>query len=221
MRRAALLMMVVITVAACGSEASTVAKDRAEQAEDVAKQADLPADVSDFLALIARSATATYQVTYPAQSGAGTLVISQQPPNRRVDETDGRDLISSRITRDGVSYQCTPTAKGARATCQRVGTGVVSDGLFTPEALARTTADLRAAAAEYDFAVTERTIAGAKARCLKATAKPGRTSTSTATIDGTLCVSPQGVVLSVTRAAQVVDATGYTLDVPAGTFDVT
>jgi hypothetical protein len=225
MRRLAVLVLAGVVIgAACssggGSADDQLAQQRADQARAAALNAGLSSEVGDFLALLGSSVTSSYQVTYPATEGAGSLVVSQSPPDHRVDITDGRDLLESHIIRDDASYRCVPP-KGAKALrCTRSGSGDAPGGAFTPEALASTTDQLVAAAADYDLAVSRRTIAGARATCLTTTRKPGRPAPTDGAIDGRLCVSPEGVVLSVVRGDQHVEATGYTLEVPKGTFDL-
>lgn len=211
---------VVIALVGCGSSGGDeLGQQRADQARSAAEKAGLPHDVADFLAQLGSSVTATYQVTYPASDGTGSVVISQEPPNRRVDVTDGRDLVESHITRDGTSYRCAPAGKQEALACERTGSGDDIGGVFTPEALASTSRQLSEAAGDYDLAIERRTVAKATATCLVATSKPGRPAAVDG-LEGTICLSEEGVVLAITRGGEQVEASGYVLEVPTGTFEL-
>jgi hypothetical protein len=213
------LALALVACGTGGGGGDELGDQRAEDARAAAESAGLPADVAAFLGQLGGAVTATYQVTYPATDGTGSVVISQDPPNRRVDLTDGRDLVESHITRDGTSYRCVPIEKKGALTCERTGSGDDIGGAFTPEALASTSRQLRASASDYDLAIERRTIAKAKVTCLVATRKPERPAAD-AGIDGTICVSVEGVVLAVIRGDEEIEATGYSLEVPDGTFEL-
>lgn len=219
MRAAASLLLVTALLAGCGDGGPAVADQREAQARSAADDAGLSPAVADFLALLGRSVDATFQVTFPTGEGRSTIVLSQAPPNRRVDVTDGREILQSEITRAGVTYRCAPDQPGADLECRRSGSA--SDpGLFDPDVLARTAEQLRSSAADHDLVVEDRTIAGVDAHCLVVTRKPDRPAPPGGSVDGTVCLSADGAVLAVARGEQQLEATGYTRDVPAGTFEL-
>ena len=82
-----------------------MADDRADQVRDAAREAGLPDDVADVLATAARGATATFQVTYAGTEGA-RFVVSQEPPDHRVDVIAAGKIVESRVLRDGTAYRC-------------------------------------------------------------------------------------------------------------------
>lgn len=219
MRALACLLLVTALLAGCGDDGASIADQREEQARSAADDAGLSPAVSDFLALLGRSVDATFQVTFPTGEGRSTIVLSQLPPDRRVDVTDGREILQSEITRGGVTYRCAPADPGAALECSRSGSA--SDpGLFDPDVLAATAEQLRTSAADHDLVVEDRTIAGADARCLVVTRKPDRPEPPGGSVDGTVCLAADGAVLAVERGDQHLEATGYTRDVPAGTFEL-
>jgi hypothetical protein len=219
MRALASFLLVCALVAGCGDEGNGVGDEREAQARSAAGVADLSPAVADFLALLGRSVDATFQVTFPTGEGRGTIVLSQVPPDRRVDVTDGREIIQSDITRGGVTYRCAPQEPGAALECSRSGSAG-DPGAFDPDVLARTAEQLRTSAADHDLVVEDRTIAGVDARCLVVTRKPDRPPPAGGSVHGTVCLSSDGAVLAVVRGEQRLEATGYTRDVPAGTFEL-
>lgn len=219
MRRLPLLLAVVLVgLASCGDSGDDdpVGDDRAEQVREAAAEAGLPGDVQDVLALAARSATATFQVTYEADDGT-TLVYSQDPPNVRVDTIQAGVVVESAVQREGAGYRCTPAAE-EELRCERSDASLTVPGAFTDRALEALTAALAGSRDSFELRVDSRTIAEVDARCLLTTRKPGAPDELGEL--GTFCVSGDGVQLLVETRGERLEATRYSDEVPAGTFDV-
>lgn len=226
MRRRPLLAAALATlalagaaVAGCGDDGVDVAAERIEQVRAAATEAGLPTKVVDVLALAATGATATFRVTYAGTDGA-SIVVSQQPPDRRIDVVVGKDIVESRVLRHGVGYACAPAGDAGPLECERKAGSLRADGAFTPEAIDRFTQQLAVALPELDVTVETRTIADTEATCLISQPKPGTVLDENAPSVDTICLSPQGAQLLVDSAGQRVVATAYGTDVPDGTFDV-
>jgi hypothetical protein len=188
-----------------------------------AEQAGLPRDVADLLALASRSDGATFQVAYAGTEGA-RLVVSQAPPDRRVDVLAGDVVVESRVLHDQVAYRCeADTSAGAKPgtlSCRRAAGALDAAGTFTDEALKTFTDQLASAKDTLSIKVDTRTIAGARARCLTSTPKAGTPIDGTGPGTDVLCVSPEGAQLLVDRAGNRLVADHYSTKVPKGTFDV-
>ena len=202
--------MLAVALGACGDDGTSDA--RAEQVREAADEAGLPDDVADVLALAARGATGTFQVTYPGDEGS-SVVVSQDPPNRRVDVVLGERIVRSQVVRGGVAYRCEPAEDGrdGELGCRRSQSALDAPGTFSPEALATFTEELGATADDIELTVEARTIAETDATCLVATPATGDPET--------LCVSDEGAQLLVDAAGERLEASAYATDVPAGTFD--
>jgi hypothetical protein len=214
---------VAVMLASCGGgDSDAVADDRADQVRDAARDAGLSDEVADVLALAARGATATYQVTYEGADGAG-ITVSQQPPNRRVDAlTEGR-IVQSQVVRDGVGYTCELAdggQPGDRLDCRRTQGAIPAQGAFTDEALAAFTEELAGALDSLDLTVESRTIADVRATCLVSAPKAGTPIDGDGPGVDTICLSDDGAQLLVDSAGERVVAAAYSTDVPDGTFDV-
>jgi hypothetical protein len=157
------------------------------------------------LELAARGVDGTYQVTYPGDEGA-SIVISQAPPDRRIDVLAGERIVESRVFRDGVGYRCAPPPDdpGGSLACQRSEAALDAPGAFTDQALKAFAQDL--ADADEELKVEARTIADTDATCLVAG-------------DETICLSDEGAQLLVDANGDRLEATSYTTDLPDGTFD--
>lgn len=217
----ALGVVLVTTTTACGDDASVeTADERAGQVFDAARAAGLPAEVAEVLSLAARGATSTYQVTYAGTEGA-RLIVSQQPPDRRVDVVAAGEVLESRVLRDGVGYRCERGA-GAEGTleCERAAGALEAPGAFTDEALAEFTEQLGSSQEGLELTVEERTIAGADATCLLTQPRTGTTIDLEGPGPETLCLSPEGAQLLVDAGGERLVAETYTTDVPEGTFDL-
>lgn len=201
-------MVVVLLVgsAACGGDPSA-ADARADQIREVAEDAHLPDDVVDVLELAARGVDGTYQVTYPGEEGA-SIVISQAPPDRRIDVLAGERIVESRVFRDGVGYRCTPPSDdpGGSLDCHRSEAALDAPGAFTDEALQAFAEGLADAGRDEALKVEPRTIADTHATCLVAG-------------DETICLSDEGAQLLVDANGDRLEASSYTTDLPDGTFD--
>jgi hypothetical protein len=209
-RRAACLL-VLTALTACGDDPSP-ADERAEQLRSLAEDEGLGDDVAEVLELAARGIDATFQVSYPGEEGT-SIVVSQSPPNRRVDVVAGQRILESRVVRDDVGYHCAPPPDdpGGQLDCTRRETTLDAPGAFTEQALEAFAGELAETGDEVELRVEERTIAGVPASCL--VAAPARGSPET------ICFSDEGAQLLLDTAGERVEADAYTTDVPEGTFD--
>lgn len=220
MRRApsALVALALALPAACGGDDPS--DTRADQLRAAAEDAGLPDDVADVLVLAGRGSSGTFQITYPGDDGA-QLVVSQAPPNRRLDVVVGDVIVQSRVFRDGVGYECAPPADdpGGPLDCERSEGALDAPGAFTDDALDTFVASLGASLDDVVLSVEARSLADVDATCLVSVPKAGPTDGTGAGVE-TLCLSPEGGQLLVDAAGERVVAERYTTDVPAGTFDV-
>lgn len=210
LRRLGVVVVVATLVAACGSKESPTEKTanaREKQARDVARQAGLSPDVQDFLALYASAANNHFSVTYEKSAAGSTIVLVQAPPLRRVDVVTPPVTRSVIVTRQG-SFDC--SLENQKWTCRQSQDQHAQPGLLAPADITRTAAELKAARTNYDFKIIGRTVAKTKARCLVTTPKPG-----VAGAGSTLCLSPQGAVLSVEGSGNPLKAASYSTDVDA------
>lgn len=211
-----------LVVAACGGDDDGVTAQREEQIRDAAREAGLAGDVADLLALAARGTTARFQVTYEGTGGAA-LVVSQDPPNHRVDVLTAGLVVESQVVRKGVAYRCQLPADGRPGDdldCRRTDGALEVPGAFTDAALATFTDEMLASAGDFDLTVEERTVADVEATCLVAAPKAGTTLTGSGPNVDTICLSGEGAQLLVDAGGQRVVATAYSTEVPEGTFDV-
>jgi hypothetical protein len=212
---AGLILLAVSALAACGDDAGS---PRADQVRTAASNAGLASDVQDFLALLSVSGEGTYQITYPNERSNGTLVVTQQPPNRRVDIISGTDVLESRLVRGDRKYDCTADDKGV-LTCDTAGTATPA-GAFDPDALNATVDKIVAAASSYDLTIKRRTLVRVEATCLITTRRADAPDDPTAADLGEVCLSAEGGVLRVISGATSLEATGYTTHIPKGIFDL-
>jgi hypothetical protein len=214
--------LLVVSVSACGSGDDEVTDDRVEQVRDAAREAGLDDEVADVLALAARGTTATFQVTYTG-TGGSSIVVSQDPPNRRVDVLTAGLVVESQVVRDGVAYACDlpdDGQPGDALECDRTQGAVAAPGAFAADALAAFTDQLLDSADEFDLTVESRTIADVEATCLIAAPAAGTALDGSEAGVDTVCLSPEGAQLLVDAGGERVVADGYTTEVPEGTFDV-
>lgn len=209
-------------LAGCGSDDPTPGERRAEQASDAARQAGLDDEVADVIALAASSVDAIYRVAYdqsPAADGGATrVVLTQRPPQLRVDtiEPDG-DTTS--LIRDGNdSYQCRQTAGSWR--CHELGADPGELGAIDPEAVAAVVESLTERAEFYDFAVEERELIGIAAECLVTTRRPDAPDDAALGESATLCVTDIGAVLLAETPSGAVTAVEYATDVDDEAFEL-
>lgn len=213
------LLLLPLALAACGDDGS-VADTRAEQVREVAADAGLPDEVTEVLVLAASGTEGTFQVTYPGEGGTA-LVVSQAPPNRRIDVVTGERVAESRVFRDGVGYECTPPEDDPTGAllCTRAQGALQTPGAFTAEALDAFTTDLAESLDDLDLSVEQRTIAEAEATCLVAAPKAGPTDGTGPGVE-TICLSAEGGQLLVDAGGERLVAEAYTTDVPEGTFEI-
>jgi hypothetical protein len=210
-----------VLTAACADDGSA-ADERGDQIRAAAVEAGLGGEVVDVLVLAARGATATFQVSYAGPDGT-SIVVSQDPPNRRVDVLHAGLVVESQVVRDQVAYRCTlpdGDRPGGELECSRTSGTANAPGAFTPDALAAFTDDLARSLDDLDVTVEERTIADTRARCLVSAPKAGTPLDPEGPGVDTLCVSDEGAQLLVDSAGQRVVAEDYATSVPDGTFDV-
>ncbi len=195
----------VLALAACSDQPSA-SDTRADQIRQVGEDAGLPDDVIEVLELAARGVDGTFQITYPGDKGA-SVVISQAPPNRRIDVLAGERVVESRVFRDGVGYHCTPPSDDPVGSldCARSESGLDAPGAFSEEALTTFAKDL-GKLDDVELKVDSRTVADTDATCLVAG-------------DETICLSDEGAQLLVDTGGDRLAATSYTTKVPDGTFD--
>jgi hypothetical protein len=212
----------LLALAACGDDGPAIGDQRADQVRAAASEAGLPADVADVLALAAKADGATFQIAYAGDDGA-RLVVSQAPPDRRVDVIQGDVVVESRVLRDEIAYRCSPdTSSGAKdgaLTCRRAAGAIDATGTFTDEALEDFVQQLVSSSKALDLKVTTRKIAGAEATCLTSTPKAGTPLDGTGPGTDELCLSREGAQLLVDHGGQRLVADRYSTQVPKGTFD--
>lgn len=179
-----------------------MAEQRSAQAAQAARDAQLPTDVQDFLARAAGAAGHRYTVTY-AGPGEGKTVLTQRPPDRRIDvvSADGTGTESF-VHVGGATFACKQPPQGAW-TCQKRATVDDPDlSLFTVESLGLTINALAASRHQFRFAVTTRTLAGTTGTCLVTTPLAGGRP-------GELCIARDGAVLLVDTAQRQLTAVRY------------
>jgi hypothetical protein len=220
--RRRVIALLVVAAAACGGS-TTTSEQRADQARQAAADAGLGDDVQDFLGLAASAVDATYVVTY-ATAGTGStpaqeVLVAQRPPDRRVDIVSADGEAQRTITVEGVTHACARPA-GDDWVCQETDTDDAAVGIFDDEAIADFTAALRVAVDDYDFTVGRRPVAGTEATCLVTRLKDGRTPTERLGRVGTLCLSPEGVVLLAAEPGRQLEASSYRTAVDDDTFEL-
>jgi hypothetical protein len=217
-RAALVLAGFALVLTACGDDPSA-ADTRAGQVRETATGAGLAGDVADVLALAARGIDGTFQVTYAGEDGAA-LIVSQRPPDRRIDVVAGQQIVESRVFRGGVAYQCSLPEDDPEAglDCRRSQGALDAPGAFTDEALDEFAAELAASKDDLDLSVESRTIAGVDATCLVAVPKPGPTDGTGPGVE-TICLADEGAQLLIDAGGERLVAEAYTTEVPEGTFE--
>ncbi len=210
----ALGALVAVVPVACGGGRPS----RDAQVASIASAAGLPADVAAFFARAGRTDGA-YQVTYvvtTADKKRQQITLTQHPPDRRIDIYSPDGTIDSTFRLHGTSYQCTRTAD--KWQCGRLRDQADHAGLLDDNAAANAVATFRKRAADFDFVIDGRTIAGAAATCLVTTRKSGHDD-PTLGRSATLCLSAEGAQLLVEVPRGRLEATAYRTDLPAGSLD--
>lgn len=212
-----------LALGSCGGEkADDVTDERVEQVRQAALDAGLSEDVAGVLALAAKGATATFQITYAGADGAG-ITVSQEPPNRRVDALTAGLIVESQVVRDHVGYLCDLPDDGQPGDpldCHRTQGAIPAQGTFTDEALDTFTEKLVGSVGAMDLTVEARTIADVEATCLISAPKAGTPIDEATPGVDTICLSAEGAQLLVDAGGERVVAATYSTNVPEGTFDV-
>lgn len=224
MVRALAVAVAAVVLSGCGGgdddRTAETAASRARQARELADRAGLPADVREFLASAARAPAATYTVVYNLHGEAGTAVLTQRPPKRRVDVTLGdreaRVVQSAIVNADG-SFSCMETR--GRWRCDKAPSAA-TPGRFAVGDVRRTTDELAKAKDAYDFTVEERAVAEQQARCLVTTLKPGQAPDPSRGERGVLCISKEGVPLLAEGGRNQFKATRYRTTADDDAFDL-
>lgn len=220
-RRVLLAGAAALALAAC-SGGDDVTADRERQVREAAEAAGLADDVVDVLVLAAKGTTATYQVSY-AGTGGASIVVSQDPPNRRVDVLTAGLVVESRVVRGDVAYRCTlpaGAAPGSPLDCDRSQGALPEPGAFSDSALDVFLDELLGSVERFDLAVDVRTVADVEARCLIAAPRAGTPLDGTGPGVDTVCMSPEGAQLVVDVGGERAVADAYSTTVPTGTFDI-
>jgi hypothetical protein len=214
-------LAVVVALVALGA-CSGHRQNTSDQGRSIAGQAGLAPDVADFFALTAQGPHAAYRSTLSTTDTGGKpvqLTTTQRPPDLRIDTFHSDGTIDSTITVGGQSYQCTMAAN--HWDCGALGLSPSSTpGVFSPTVVQAAIDTFKQRAADYDFRVESRPIAGVTARCLITTLKSGHASDSTLGASGTLCLSPEGAIVLIETPAGTVTATEYTTTIPADAFNL-
>lgn len=211
--------MLVVT-AACSDdpdEVTATGDERAEQARDAALEAGLEAEVADFLGLLARGDTATYEVRFPGPEEETELRITSRPPERRVDLLAGETVTEVRLVTGGQAYTCTPGEDGEDFTCERTDALVDPPGVFRAEALQQLSTSLAERADDYTFEIEVLPVAGIEAQCLVTRLRSGREGAERGA-SGTICASDEGAVVLVDQGDDRLEALGYSTEVVDGAF---
>lgn len=194
----------------CGDDPSP-GEERADQVREAAAGAGLDDEVADLLADAAAGIDGTYRITYALEDR--TVVVTQRPPDRRIDTTTADGGTDAVITVDGTTHACSdPPGEPETWSCEELGRPP-ADGAFDPADVDELVDALVTSADRFALSVDERVVAGTDARCLVATPTdpPGGASSS-------LCIAPTGAILLVERPAGTLRATAHESDVDDGAF---
>ena len=211
------LALASASVVACSSS-DVVGDERAEQARTAALDAGLDEGVADFLALAARGQTATYQATYPGPDEGTDLVVANRPPDRRVDVVADEVIVQVQLSLDGESFRCSRDPEvDAIDECERTDAIVEAPGTFGDAAMATLTESLTERLEDFEFELQTSPIAGVEAQCLVTRVREGKERPELAD-GGTMCVSPEGVLLRVAQGDELLEATDYSTEIADNTF---
>jgi len=202
------ILMLALVAVACGqheSAAQKTAHTRENQAREVARKAGLSPSVQNFMALYATAADHSFTVTYGPSNAGSNVVLTQDPPLRRVDVVAPPVTRSVFVTKQG-TFEC--AMQNQVWTCQQAQQQEGTPGLLAPADIQRTVAELKAAKTNYTFSVTNRKIAGTGTSCLVTKPKAG-----VAGAGSTLCLSSRGAVLLVEGNGNPLQAGKYSTSV--------
>ncbi|MGH9184484.1 MAG: hypothetical protein ACRD0U_01495 [Acidimicrobiales bacterium] len=229
-RRLAMFAFLAVAVAAAACNGGDGGSDRAtgrraDQARQAAAEAGLDDDVQEILALAASGLDATYQVTFETtgegEGESAQLVVSQRPPDRRLDLIGADGATATSLFVDDAAYQCSKPADGEwECVATAADTGSSAPGVFDEDTLASTIAELAASRTVYDFSVERRQVAGVDASCLVTELRPGREPIEGQGESGTLCFSGEGAIVVVEQPGERAAASAYTTDLPADLFNL-
>ena len=208
---AALLAVLALAIGACGSGNSATeraAQTRADQARQVARRAGLPVAVQEFLARYATSAARSFTVNYAPDQGGTTIVLTQAPPDRRLDLVQGGVTESFFATSAG-SFDC--VLRGRAWTCTSTSTESGQPAPLAPADVDRTVATLKASQTSFTFRVVTRRVASTGASCLETVPRPGAAAAPSGPTS--LCISPEGAPLLVEGNGTQLRATRYSTEV--------
>jgi hypothetical protein len=198
-------LTILATMPSCGggdrSAVDKVADARRAQAERVARDAGLSADVQRFLGQAATGVASRFTVVY--QSAGQTTTLVQRPPQRRIDVQDAHATESILRLNDGIFACRRPAAQNWECHKQAPGAeGPDPDlGVFSPVQIADAVQTLAGAKHDYTFRIVAAKVAQTKAECLRTT-KPGAPADE-------LCISAEGAILRIRSAQRTLEATRY------------
>ena len=204
----------VVLAAACSGGAPA---DNADQVVDAVETTSLPEQFEEFLALIVLGVDAEYSASYDAESADGStqFLVSQRPPDRRVDVVGENGDLDSTILLGGTTYHCQRSS--GEWACEALGDPAgVPTGLFDPDALEAAVKRLEDSQADYDFEFPSRTVANTETSCI--VALPENPVDSAIFPGGTVCLSEDGVVLLLERPGESLEATRYETTVDDDSF---
>lgn len=220
---AALAVVAVLASAACSDDAATAGDERAEQARRAAADADLPGAVADFLADAAASVDATYRVAYELADGQGdtrTVIVTQRPPDRRIDIVHADGTLDATISTGGETHQCTRPPDEDEWFCETLGDPPEVAG-FDEKAVTQLSESLARAADDYDLEIEERTVAATPVRCLVTRLRADAVADPELGTHGALCLAAStGAVVLVERPVGTLRAAEYRDDVAPDAFDL-
>ena len=207
-----LALLVAFVLAACSGHQET----RADQGRSIAEGAGLPKNVADFFALAAAGTQATYRVALATKDSGGNplqVTTTQRPPDVRVDTFHADGTIDSTLSLSGHRYQCTGAAE--RWQCGDLGPATSDPNeVFGPTSVQLAIDRFKQRADDYDFRTEGRTIANVRATCLVTTRKPGHNQDPSLGATATLCLSPEGAILSAEVPSGTLTASSYSTTIP-------
>lgn len=206
MRRALALLLAALAAlgGACGGDdGASPGSARAEQVRRGALDAGLPDGVADVLADAAAAVDATYRVTY--ELDGRTVVVTQRPPDRRVDVLFEDGSADATISVEGSAHACSKPP-GEDWRCEDLGSAS-ADGAFREADVEQLVQRLTDAAGTATYGTEEREVAGTPARCVTTSPPPAA-----------LCIAATGALLLVEGPSGTLRATAYTTDVPDDAF---